>query len=135
MAVITTQARSILQYLFGKQAFTPVTTMYVGLSTTNPGADGSGITEPSGGAYARVAVTNNNTNWVLDSGGAALVDNGTQISFPESTASWGTITHIFIADALSGGNILYYGTLSATRTVATLTTIYFPVGALDVTLT
>jgi len=135
MPVIITHARAILQNLFGRVSFTPVATMYIGLSTTNPGTSGTGITEPSGGSYARVAVTNNTTNWVLDSGGAALIDNGAQIDFPESSASWGTITHIFIADALTSGNILYYGTLSTSRAIATATTIYFPIGALDITLT
>lgn len=132
MATITTQARSILSHLFGRVTYTANATLHVGLSTANPTADGSGIVEPSGGSYTRVAVSNNTTNFVLGTG--ATMENGAQIQFPESTASWGTITHIVIFDAATSGNALYYGALTTSRTVPTATTIYFPISALTFTL-
>lgn len=40
-----------LNHLFGKAAYT-APTIYVGLSTTQPAEDGTGVTEPSAGGYA-----------------------------------------------------------------------------------
>jgi hypothetical protein len=75
--------------------------------------------------YARVAVTNNTTNWVAPGttpafGGA--MDNGTAVTFPTSTGSWGTVTEFGVYDAIGGGNLLGFGSLTAqTATIATAT--------------
>ena len=106
MAITTYQANRLNNYLFGATSFTPNGTYYIGLSTTAINAAGTGVTEPTGGGYKRVAVTNNKTNFTDSTGG--IVQNKVQFEFPESTTAWGTITHVFIADSLTGGNILYY---------------------------
>lgn len=132
MAITTYQANKVNDYLFGGTAFTPSTTYYLGLSTTAIGSAGTGVTEPSGGAYTRVAVTNNKTNFTVSSGG--IIKNATQIEFPESTTAWGTITYVFIADSLTGGNILYYDALTTPRTVQTATVLLFAVNAMNIQL-
>ncbi|MBN2315450.1 MAG: hypothetical protein JXM79_16085 [Sedimentisphaerales bacterium] len=43
----------ILDHIFGKVNYTPPT-IYVALSTSDPLDDASGLTEPTGNAYARV---------------------------------------------------------------------------------
>ena len=49
--------------------------------------------EPSTGAYARVAVTNNTTNFPTPTGGdPASVSNGAAINFATTTASWACST-------------------------------------------
>jgi len=123
----------VLDHIFGGADFPRPATVYVALSTANPGEDGSGIAEPSGGAYARVAVTNNGTNFPAAAGGSK--SNGTDITFPEATASWGTITYFAIFDASSGGNMLLYGALSSSKQVDTGDTLKFVTGDLTVTLT
>ncbi len=125
----------ILDQLFGATSIVASVpaTWYVGLSTTTPNEGGTGSTEPAAGAYARVAVTNNKTNFGTASNG--VLTNSTAISFPESTASWGTITHIVFYDALTGGNIWYWEALPTSRAVAANTTVYFATGALTISNT
>lgn len=108
---------ALLDHLLGGPDYVRPATVYVGLSTTTPNDDGSGITEPAGGAYARVAVTNNATNWPAAAGGAK--SNGTVIQFPQATATWGTVTHFVLFDADVGGTVLVTGALDTERTVQT----------------
>lgn len=122
----------LLDHVFGATPYTAPATLYVGLSTTAINDNGSGITEPSGGAYARVAVTNNTTNWPNASGGAK--SNGTTITFPPATAGWGTQIWAFVADAASGGNILGKGALANSRAVNSGDTVRFDAGELDLSL-
>jgi len=63
------------------QGFTKPATVYVALFV--------GSTEVSGGSYARIAVTNNATNWPNAASGQKA--NGTTITFPAPTANWGTV--------------------------------------------
>jgi len=104
----------LLDHVFGGADYARPGTLYVGLSTADPGEDGSGIAEPSNG-YARVAKTNNSTEFPAASGGSK--SNGAVIQFPTATGSWGTVTHFFISDASSGGNMLVYGALNQSKTV------------------
>jgi hypothetical protein len=71
----------------------------------------SGGTEVSGGAYARQAVTFSAPDVTHTLKNSALV------TFPTATASWGTVTHGALADASSGGNLLYGGALTNPKTV------------------
>jgi hypothetical protein len=87
-------------------------TWYFGLSSAAGSPDdATGLSEISGGSYARVAVTMNGTNWTehFDSG---FYSNAVAIEFPSPTADWGRCTHWFISDASSLGNILATGPLN-----------------------
>ena len=120
----------IIDNLFGITSFVVPTTLYFGLSTTAINIDGTGATEPSGGSYARVAFINNKTNWSTAANG--IITNSTAITFPTSTASWGTITTVAIWDAATLGNIWWYDTLTPARSVASATTVLFAIGAVTV---
>jgi len=123
----------LLDHVFSAAVFVAPVTTYIGLSTTTPTDAGGNITEPSGGAgYARVAKTNNVTNWPAAVGG--LKENGTTVDFPTATGAWGTVTHFFIADAASGGNILATGALTTPKTIDNGDTASFAVGDIDITL-
>ena len=88
------------------------TAYYIGLSTTTPSKDGSGVTEPSSSAgYKRVQITG------LDEPIDGAVTNSTSISFDESTASWGTVTHVVIFDAATEGNLLMADALDPPRAI------------------
>ena len=112
----------LLNHVLGGGDYTRPATVYVALYTAAP-TDAGGGTEVSGGSYARVAVTNNATNWPAASGGQK--SNGTAITFPAATASWGTVLAWGIFDAASGGNLLYYGTLAENKTISTGATASF----------
>lgn len=96
------------------------TEYFVGLSITEPTMTGTNVSEPGTGAgYQRVKLEN------LSEPTNGVVTNTANINFDESTASWGTVTHFVIYDALVGGNLLMYGALSTPRVVeaATVMTI------------
>jgi hypothetical protein len=80
-------------------------------------------------------IVNNKTNWGTAS--AASLSNSTAITFPESTASWGTITYVFLAASATVGaaDIWYFEALSVPKTVQTSTTVQFAIGAITVSMT
>lgn len=85
---------------------------YLGLSTTAPNAGGTGFSEPDASAgYSRVKLDN------LSAPENGVVSNSTDINFPESTASWGTVNYFVIFDAKNSGNLLMYGALNTARSV------------------
>lgn len=81
---------------------------FIGLFTAAP-SDAGGGTECSGGAYAREAVGSN--GFGAASGGA--ITNPAEFKWADATANWGTITHIGLFDAATGGNLLVYGALTS----------------------
>lgn len=103
-------------------------TYYIGLSTTAPSADGSGVNEPSGGSYARVALT---TLSVPEDG---VVSNLQDIEFPESTEDWGTVTHFVLYDAANGGHLLMGDALAKPRTIQSENQLRFKAGTLKFSL-
>lgn len=133
MPFTTYLTNSLMNEVFGKTDFVAPITLYVGLSTTTPAVGGTNITEPSGSAYARVAVTNNVTNFPNAAAGAK--SNGAAIAFPTATGSWGTVTYFVIYDAASAGNVLAYGALNTAQTVANGDTLSFAVSAMSLSMT
>ena len=119
----------ILDHIVGKTSFT-MPTAYIALSTADPTDDGSGMAEPSGNGYARVATTG--ATWDAASSGATA--NAAIISFPTATGSWGTITHFAIFDASTSGNMLAHGELDTPTAISTNQIARFAIGAFDITL-
>jgi hypothetical protein len=130
--LVDSRENAVLDRLFGLAALTPPGTYYVGLMTTAPADDGSGVVEPIGGSYARVAVTNDLTQWPAASGGQK--SNANDIVFPTASAGWGTVTHFGLFDAAVAGNLVAFGPLDAPRTVLNGDDFRFLSGALTITL-
>lgn len=130
--IANVQANNIMNLLFGKTEYTVPDTLYIGLSTTAINEDGTGATEPEGNGYARVAVPNNKDSF--SDATAGVITNDIQIVFNESTGDWGTITHVFVADAETEGNILYFDALAKERVVQEAASLTFPVAAVTFTL-
>lgn len=108
----------ILSHLFRNETLTLPTNWYAGLSTSSPGQSGSQAGEPSGNNYARVSVARNTTEWTDPSVGTQNeTDNANNITFPQPSGSWGTISHCFLADASSAGNIWFQGALDSSRAI------------------
>lgn len=114
-----TDAREALiadsQFGGGATTWAPAT-WYLGLSTTVPNEDGTNFTEPSGGSYARVAITNNVTSFPAASieNGQTVKKNGAKFTFPNPSSSWGTIAYYGFFTAASGGTPQYFGPLDTT---------------------
>lgn len=126
----------LLDHVFGNAAYTAPATLYVGLFTAAP-TDAGGGTEVGTGTwtnYARVAVTNNATNFPAAAAGAK--SNGTAISFGAATATGPvTVVAVGIFDAATAGNLLAWADLTTNKTVNNGDTPSFAVGELDITLT
>lgn len=124
----------VLEHLVGKTSFT-MPTVYIALvkAPVTDSSTGTSIAanEPSGGSYSRVAVAG--TVWGSASGGS-ITNSNTKITFPTASASWGTVTYYALVDASSGGNILAWGDLTASKTVDSGDTIEFPLSSLTITL-
>jgi hypothetical protein len=125
---------SVLNHVFGGVTMTPPGSLYVGLSTTAIADNGTGATEPTGATYNRAAITNNKTFWTTATGAENAVSNSVEFSFPESDAAWGTISHFFLSDAPTGGNILVSGALEASKSIAAGDVARFPVDSLTIKL-
>jgi hypothetical protein len=107
-------------------SYTSPATVYVGLFTSDPTDAGSG-NEVSGGSYAREAMT-----FGAPSNGASV--NSAAVEFDQATGDWGTITHFAIFDALTTGNMLYHGALTASKTIETGDVFKFATSSVSVTL-
>jgi hypothetical protein len=132
----------LIDQIFRGQAFTFPATVYIGLLTAAP-TDAGGGTEVTGGAYARASIGSSLANWagtqgagttVASSGTSGNTSNNAVISYATPTASWGTVTHFGIYDALSGGNLLFWGTLTTAKTINIGDIVQFPAASLSFTL-
>jgi acyl-coenzyme A synthetase/AMP-(fatty) acid ligase len=117
---------ALLNHILRNTAMTSPSEVYVALFTSATTGAGGG-TEVSGGGYARQQVSFN-----APSNGS--VTNSADVTFPEATADWGTISHFAIYDAATNGNMLFHGALDTAKNVNTGDVFKFPAGAITITL-
>lgn len=136
-------AKELLDHVLSAAAYSAPATLYLGLTADimDDTDTGSTVTEPGGGSYARVAITNNATNFPAATGTTtATKSNGAEFAFPQATADWftaggGEAQYWFLADAPTGGNIIVYGPLDTPTPVLNNDTFTLPAGNLTNTLT
>lgn len=117
----------LLDHVFRNSAYTQPTTVYAAAYTAAP-TDAGGGTEVTGGSYARTAITFG----TAASGGT--ISNTAAVTFPQATASWGTIVAIGIFDASTAGNLLAWDDFTGVA-IGTGDTLQINTGDLDITLT
>ena len=83
-----------------------------------PGVDG----------YSRVTLS-----FATAAGGSSATDAAATVG-PCANANWGTITHIAVMDASTGGNVLFYGAVTTSKTIEVGDTFQISSGNLTVTL-
>lgn len=121
----------ILNFVTNGTAVTGITP-YIGLATAVADAEAGSLTEVTGGSYARVAIA---ASFPTASGGGTNTSNA-DIDFPTATADWSSgsnITHWFIADASTAGNILVVEAVDTAQPVLSGNTASFASGSLAVT--
>ena len=84
----------------------------------------------SGTSYARQQILA--AGWDSATGGS--ITTNADVTFPTATASWGTVVAAAIVDASTSGNIIWYGTLTANKTVDSGDTFKITAGNLTLTL-
>lgn len=115
----------VLLHVFGGTAYTAPATLYLALYTVAP-TDTGGGTECNGTSYARQTVTFTVTN--------DTASNTSAVEFPTAGSSWGTIVAVGIFDQSTSGNLLAYGNLTTSKTIASGDVLRVPAGDLDITL-
>lgn len=140
-AFSNTLETSLLNHLLrgstGVDSYTPLGTVHLGLFTADPGESGD-ASEVSGGSYARVAITNNTTNFPqCATSGVPTKLNGATFTFPTASVAWGTVTHWALYDSAVGGTdvMLIHGTLNESRYVAIGDPPKIAPGEMTITLT
>lgn len=116
-------------------------TFYLGLATDTCTDAGAG-TEPSGNAYARVAVASSLANWsgtqaaastTASSGTGGTISNNAAIAWLVSTGPWGTLQSVRLYDAPTAGNMWLCINLASPLSVSAAGfTISFPAAAVSI---
>lgn len=118
----------LLDWLMTTGTATRPTTWRLALFTAAP-SDSGGGTEVSGNGYSRQSVT-----FAAATSPGGTTENTGAVSFTASGGNWGTITHAAIFDAASGGNMLWWGALTASRIIYDGDTLNIAAGDLDLSL-
>lgn len=108
MPFFNTIKGNILASYFGSSATEMGTPLEIGLSTTEPQGDGTGITEPVGGSYTRLSVANTDAEWDLSAAGD-FIENVNEQSFPIATGAWGIIGWFVIYES---GSPKFFGPIT-----------------------
>lgn len=87
--------------------------VYLALYTTNPTVNDTGQ-EVSGGGYARVEIPFSAPS---AEGGKQTIKNTIEIQFNPAESDWGTITHIALRTASTGGELISFTQLQNARTI------------------
>lgn len=109
-------------------------TWYLGMSIAQSNPDGSGFVEPVGLNYARVAITNNVTNWPAATtvGGRTTKKNGAKFTFANPSGAWGVLVEWGLFLVLTGGTPQYTNPINtAINPKAGNTPVEFDIGTLE----
>lgn len=129
MAALSDYAEKLLlDWAMTTGSATRPTAWYVALYTAAP-SDSGGGTEVSTGGYTRQSVT-----FAAATSPGGTTSNTGAVSFTASGANYGTVTHIGIFDNSTGGNLLWHGSLTTSKTVNDGDTLEFSIGNIDLTI-
>jgi len=113
-------------------SYTAPTNIYVSLHTGNPGEANDGANEISGSGYARELVTFGDVAVAAD---VCSASSNVTVTFNQATSDYSAdVTYIGIYDALTVGNLLFYGALSTAKTVTSGDVFQINSGSLTITL-
>ena len=111
-----------MQFLFknNTESFaSPGNSIYVGLATAVSSIETGSLTEADFTNYARQQVQASGWTVPAVSTDTQTATNAANVEFPASGGGGDdVITHVFVADASSSGNILFVGALDANKTIA-----------------
>lgn len=114
----------LLDHFLGTAAYTMPTTVYVALYTVVP-TDAGGGTQVTGGSYARQTA-------VFSAAASGTTSNTANIDFAGMPAA--TTVAIGVFDAITAGNLLLWGTLTANKTTDAGDTLRIATGDLDISI-
>ena len=114
-----------LDHFTGTASTSAPSAVYLGLATASLQDDASG-TELTGNNYTRKAIT-----FASASGGS--IASNSAVEFNSATGSWGSVSHWGIFDASSSGNLLFHGSFTSAKTIASGDILKVASGSLTIT--
>jgi hypothetical protein len=125
----------VLDHVLRNTAFTQPSSLHVGLFTNSSSNAATNLEagtltdeiSTSATGYGRKTIAFN-----AASGGNAT--SSATVTFDAATASWGTVSHVAILDASTSGNVLFWGALTVSKTVASGDTFQISSGNMTVSL-
>ena len=126
MSLSNTYETHVLNYVFTTTSVTRPSAWYLALFTSDPTDAGSG-NEVSGNGYVRKTAA-----WTVSNN---LATNSSVIEYPACTGSaWGTVTHVGVFTAASGGDMIVHSALTASKAVSVGDVLRVNAGEIDITL-
>lgn len=125
MSVMTNYFETLVLNAFRGTTATAPAKVYAALFLSDPTETGTAGTEAAYTGYVRKEITFASPT---TSGANVTTQNSAEIIFPTPTAAAGTVTHVAIMDASSGGNMLVYKQLSSPITLTSETAPRFAIG-------
>ena len=108
-----TYANNILNWAFGKGALSSHSKVYIGLCSNDPEAGNGTFNELSGGGYARVLISQLNSEYpgLMNGASGRAITNGMQINWTKATANWARAKGFGLFTVEAGGAPYFYGKL------------------------
>ena len=100
-----------LDHFTGTASTSAPSAVYLGLATASLQDDASG-TELTGNNYSRKAIT-------FASASSGSIASNANVEFDPATGSWGDVSHWGIFDSSYSGNLLFHGSFTSAKTIAT----------------
>ena len=114
-----------LDHFTGTASTSAPSAVYLGLATGSIGDDASG-SELTGNNYSRKAIT-------FASASSGSIASNANVEFDPATGSWGDVSHWGIFDASSSGNLLFHGSFTSAKTIASGDILKVASGSLTIT--
>jgi len=128
---------AVLNVVGGKATLTiPSTWVLLADGVISNGDTGTTIStnvEITAGGYARVLISA--SAWASATASGSLLETNVATTFPEPSASWGTVTYWAIADASVAGNVIAFGSVAVAKSISSGVPVRFNAGGIDIFLT
>ena len=111
-------------------SMTAPTATFVQLYNGDPTDAGSGGTA----LYSRVSVASGAGSWTRGTGGAGTITNASAITITSSATATASATHFAVFTSATGGDMLFYGSLTTNKTIASGDEVKFNASALTLTV-
>ena len=125
----------VLDHVLKVAAYTQPSNLYLGLFTNTSGSAAANLeagtltdeVSTSGTNYSRKAVAFGSAS------GGTSATNAT-VTFDAASATWGTITHVAVMDQATGGNVLFWGAVTTSKSIEAGDTFQVSTGNLTISL-
>ena len=107
---------------------------FVQLYNGDPLDTGAGGTAIVIATAARLSVASGSGSWTRGTSGNGTITNASAFTITSSATATASATHFTVWDASASGNLLFYGSLTTTKTIASGDEVKFNASALTLTV-